>query len=143
MVRLATVPSHYCRSSPTYADKKFLPNGTTISALHEIPKRHTKAALEKIRAVGITKFTEAFHRKNLSVFIPRKDQCDVCVGHGSGNVEDGEFRAHRRKVKRAKKYNRRNERQSENDNSINVFTMDLQKVLLAPRTNASKMYYKT
>ena len=93
--------------------------------------------------MGITKFTEAFHWKNFSVFIPRKDQCDVCVAHDTGNINDEQFRTHRRKVKRARKHKNRDEKRSETDQSTSVFTMDLQKVLLAPRTNASEMYYKT
>lgn len=31
---------------------------------------------------------------NLSVYHPKKDMCDVCVGHGVGNISDEQYNMH-------------------------------------------------
>ena len=81
---LPTVDSHYCRSTATYKDKKFLHPGTTIAQLHR--EYRQAAATAGVRAVGIKYFTEVFHEGKYSVFIPRKDKCDVCVFHSSTGI---------------------------------------------------------
>ena len=50
-------------------------------------KEYSATAQEShVRVVGRKFFTELFHKLKFSVLIPRKDQCDVCVGEKHGNV---------------------------------------------------------
>lgn len=76
---------------------------------------------------------------NMSVFRPKKDECDVCVGHQTKNVTDDVYNLHQilKEEARADK-----EKDKQAEDAI-TFTMDLQSVLLSPKTNVSAMYYKT
>ena len=89
---LPTVPSHYCRNSPAYQEKKFLEPGTTLAQLH----RDYKQAAEDggYRAVCIKIFNEIFHKLNYSIFIPRKDQCDTCISAKHGNIDEDSYQSH-------------------------------------------------
>lgn len=134
---LPSLPSHYCRSA--YKDRKFLYPGTTIAHLHV----EYKAAAETAgnRVVCLTKFSEIFHEENYSVFIPRKDQCDVCVSAKHGNIDDATHQAHILAKNQARAEKETDKHAASEEKS--VWTMDLQAVLLCPKTKASALYYKT
>ncbi len=136
---LPTVPSHYCRNTPSYQNKKFLEPDVTISGLHAEYKK--AAAAGGKRVVNIKTFSETFHNLNYSVFTPRKDQCDTCVAAKYGNQNEADYLAHinnknEARAEKAKDKENANERKS-------VWTIDTQAVLLCPKTNASALYYKT
>ena len=89
---LPTVPSHYCRNVPSYKEKKFLGPGTTKTHLF---REYQKAAGQVgARAVGMTFFSKIFDEEKYSVFSPRKDQCDICMGAKHGNVDQQIVNAH-------------------------------------------------
>ncbi|XP_077970815.1 uncharacterized protein LOC144425206 [Styela clava] len=136
---LPTVDSHYCRKLPSYRKIKFLYLGTTISAIH----RHYQnvAEEENRRVVSEAYFNEIFHRYKYSVFIPRKDQCDKCVGYKHGNMSTVEYSLHI-KLKDDARKEKITDKDSASANK-SVWTMDLQAVLLCPRTRASTSYYRT
>lgn len=92
---LPTVDSHYCRNTKTYKDKKFLYPGTTIAQLHR--EYQQAAGTAGMRAVGEYHFRNVFHEEKYSVFIPRKDQCDVCVSFKHGNISRAEYDAREQK----------------------------------------------
>ena len=48
-------------------------------------KKHI--ALIMVTPYHKTGFTELFHELNLSLYRPKKDQCDTSVGYEAGNVE--------------------------------------------------------
>ena len=136
---LPTVPSHYCRSSAFAKDKKYLNPGTTILQLY---KEYSATAQEShVRVVGRKFFTELFHKLNFSVFILRKDQCDVCVGEKHGNVSKEKYDLHI-KLKDEARDEKTKDKEAAND-KISVWTMDMQAVLLCPKSKASSLYYKT
>ena len=79
---------------------------------------------------------------NLALFQPKKDQCDICVAHNTGNLSDEEWEFHLSKKEAARKEKALDkERASENDRLL-VTTMDIQAVLLSPCLKASALYYK-
>ena len=129
---------YYCRSTSTYKNKKFLHPGKTLSQLHR--EYVQTAATAEVRAVGIRHFTDVFHEENYSVFIPRKNQCDVCVSFKHGNINKVEYDANVAKKDEARQEKSRDKDSANNEKS--VWTMDLQAVLLSPRTQASSMYLK-
>lgn len=134
---LPTVPSHYCRQVPSYQDKNFLEPGTFQSALY---KEYRKAADESGgRIVSETYFRNAFDEQKYSVFVPRNDQCDICVGAKTGNIDQDTLIAHRELKAQTEKAK---DKQEVSD-KLSVWTMDLECVLLCPKTKASSMYYKT
>lgn len=136
---LPTVDSHYCRKVDTYKDKKFLHPGTTIANLHREYKQ--AAVIAGVRAVGIKFFSGRFHDGKYSVFIPRKDQCDVCVSFKHGNLNKTDYDAHIVYKDQARDDKAKDKESSNTTKS--VWTMDLQAVLLCPKTKASSLYYKT
>ena len=87
---IATVPSHYCRAA--YRNRKFMEPGTTLSSLFKLYQK--KAADEGVRSACYTLFNKRFHALGFSVFVPRKDQCDMCVKHKVGAISDADHALH-------------------------------------------------
>ncbi|KAI4815154.1 hypothetical protein KUCAC02_005316 [Chaenocephalus aceratus] len=136
---LPTVPSHYSRQVPSYQDKKCVEPGTVLSDLH---KEYQKAAGKSgARVVSETYFRKVFSEQKYSVSVPKKDQCDVCIGAKVGNIDQDTLTTHM-KLKAQAQAEKAKDKQESSD-KLSVWTMDLQSVLLCPKTKASKMYYKT
>ena len=127
---LLSVPSHYCRKTNAYKDKNFLYPGTTIVNLHAEYQNSTDAV--RFRVVCQARFREVFHQENYSVFIPRKDQCDICVSAKHDNIDDLIFQAHLNSKDQARAEKSADKEAAQERKS--VWTMDLQAVLLCPRT---------
>lgn len=79
-------------------------------------------------------------RKICCVCIPRKDQCDVCGSFKHMNISTAEYDAHE-KNDEARQEKSRDKESANKEKS--VWTMNLQAVLLCPKTQASCLYYKT
>ena len=134
-----TVPSHYCRKVPSYKEKKFLYPGTTKSNLYrEYRKSAEKAG---VRVIGETFFNKVFEKEKLSVFTPRKDQCDLCVSAKHGNTDQDALEVHI-KAKNEARAEKASDKEKSSD-KMSVWTVDVQAVLICPKTQASAMYYKT
>lgn len=132
---LPKIESHYCRAS---TKKLYLePLWLSKTALYEFYKNDW--CLQKnINPMSITRFKQVFIAKNLSLFRPKKDECDICAAFKHNNIEEDVYQNHINKKKKA-----RIEKQKDKDSQIKTFTVDLQAVLLAPKNNVSSMYYKT
>ena len=99
-------------------------------------KEYSATAQEShVRVVGRKFFTELFHKLKFSVLIPRQDQCDVCVGEKHGNVSKEEYDLHI-KLKDEARDEKTKDKEAANDK------MDMQAVLLCPKSKASSLYYK-
>lgn len=137
LLAIPTVPSHYCRKQPSYEGKRFIHEGRSQRQLYS---DYTQSSQEKgFHAVGWKYFNGAFHRLNLSVFIPKKDQCDVCVGFKHGNIAQNVYDHH---IERKSAAQEMKAIDKLTDN-VSVWTMDLESVLMCPKTKASAMYYRT
>ena len=125
---LPTVPSHYCRNVPAYQSKKFLYPGATKANLHA---EYTAAATEaKARVVGLKYFSNVFSEKKFSVFIPRTDQCDICVSAKHGNLNQAALDKHVKAKDEARAEKARDKAAA--SEKMSVWTMDMQAVLLCP-----------
>lgn len=141
LCELPTVESHYCRKTETYKNKKFLLPGTKVTELHT---DYCQSATEQDkRAVGLTIFRKMFQSFGFSVFVPKKDQCEKCIQAGLGTLGVESHSAHIQEKNLAREKKNDDKAAAASDNSVSVWTMDLQAVLLCPKTNASSMYYKT
>ncbi len=136
---LPKMDSHYCRNTPTYKDKKFLYPGHTVAQLHR--EYVESAKTERVRPLSYKTFSDIFHEENYSVFVPRKDRCDVCEAYKHGNISQQEYDEHT-KLKNDARDEKTRDKESASETK-SVWTMDLQAVLLCPKTNASSMYYRT
>lgn len=134
---LVKMESHYCRASST---KLYLePNWQSKRELYRFYKE-SWCLNEHVKPVSLTIFYLVFEKQNLSLYRPKKDQCVVCVGYKSKNINEEEYREHLQLKKEARD---EKEKDKISQNSDLVLTMDLQSVLLAPFSKVSLMYYKT
>lgn len=83
-------------------------------------------------------FFERFNKENYSIYIPKKDLCDTCVAFSTKNLDHEEYEIHQKMKEEA-----REEKSKDKLSASAVFTMDLQAVLLCPKSTVSSMYYKT
>lgn len=63
------------------------------------------------------------------------DLCDTCVSFQTGNITENEYNDHIERKNEA-----RTEKSNDKDSQNDVFTMDLQSVLLCPKSNLSSLY---
>lgn len=134
---LPKLESHYCRKS---SSKLYLePRWRSKAELYTFYKSDWLAnKYYAEQPAGLTLFKYIFEESNLSLFSPKKDECDICVGHRTQNISEVIYQEHR-----AKKDEARNEKEKDKESLNKVFTMDLQSVLLCPQSNVSALYYKT
>lgn len=136
LLDLPKVPSHYCRSS---SSKMYLePFFKSISHLHTQYKQ--SCADHSIQPLSRQVFTNTFNDLNLSLFHPKKDQCDTCCAFKAGNIEAAVWEEHcvKKDDARAEKVK---DKQLANNTTL-VACMDLQGLLLCPKLQASALYYK-
>jgi hypothetical protein len=57
----------------------------TLSHTHEVYKQWCEET--KVPAVQRKAFSEVLHKNKISIFKPRKDQCDMCVSFKEANVQ--------------------------------------------------------
>lgn len=86
--------------------------------------------------LSIAKFYNSLDSENIALFRPKKDECEKCMSHKLGYMADTDHKSH---------IDRKNAARVEKDkmNEEFVFTLDMQAVLLAPKSNVSSLYYKT
>lgn len=131
---LPNLESHYCRSS---SSKKYLELiWKSKNQLYRVYKEECNR--KGIPVLSDASFSNAFSDMNYSLFRPKKDQCDICLGFKTKNIEESLYKEHIKK-----KIEARDAKLKDKEEGKWVFTMDLQSVLMAPLTNASAMYYKS
>ena len=136
---LPKLESHYCRASTS---KLYLePMWQSHSALYKEYVANCRRSNK--RAMSRSIFSSVFENMNLSLYSPKKDQCDICVMHKLGHLSDVDYQAHQLKKEEARAEKTRDKDDASRDITKLVFTMDLQAVLLAPKLKASASFYKT
>ena len=138
MSSLAIVPLYYCRNACSHT--KFLEPGTTLVSLYDEYRARAEASNFKIASYPI--LSKHFHSENYSVFVPRKDQCDVCLGATCkyGLVSQTELAEHRAMKARAQQEKESDKAAAKLDPTLYVWTMDVQAVMIYPKTAASCMF---
>ena len=134
---LPKLPSHYCRQSST---KQYLydeiPNQVKLYQIFvDFCQKEGKTA------PGRNVLARERKSKNIDFYQPKKDRCDTCVSNETGNCDEDKFNEHIAKKTSAR--NAKNQDKTDDDPTHSVWTMDVQAVLIAPRLNASALYYKT
>ena len=92
--------------------------------------------------MSMTVFTEELKQANIGIFIPRKDQCDVCCEYKQGNCSEITYKEHRDR-KEAAQREKDKDKTEFSVSRTKVICMDVQRVLLAPSLNASAIFFKT
>lgn len=138
--KLPTLPSHYCRSSSNkvYLESLF-ESKTALYNAYE-----SELAQTKKKVICKTDFFQEFDRRNLALYSPKKDCCDLCEGFKYGHISQADYDTHQnRKTQARDAKNVSKEFAINNSDKYASLTMDVQAVKLAPYIRASSMYYKT
>lgn len=130
------VPSHYCRSS---SSRQYVDN-SLISKQNMYKLFKLWCSENERTATHLKAFKGILEENKISIFKPRKDQCDTCVGYKCGTVSVEVYNAHRAK-EQAGREAKATMKASANEDNL-VITMDLQSVLTCPKVLASSSYYK-
>lgn len=135
---LPKMPSHYCRQSST---KMYLePLVNSKFHLYKIYKDYCQGRGET--PFSRFKFDSTFDDMNLSIFLPKKDQCDTCIGHEAGHISEETYNIHLSNKEKARQEKAKN-KQSSILGENHCLVMDVQSVKLSPVLAASAIYYKT
>lgn len=131
---LPKVESHYCRSS---SNKLYLePYWSSKAKLYEFYCNDWCKQKNKIPLSTCT-FHKMFEDLNLSLYRPKKDQCDTCIAFKHNHIDKKTYDDHIKKKEDARK-----SKEFDKANEEHVYTVDLQSLLLSPKSNASALYYR-
>ncbi|CAG9765834.1 unnamed protein product [Ceutorhynchus assimilis] len=137
--QLPKLPAHYCRkdTSKLYLEQSF----QTFTDLY---KAYTDYCTEVDTGQPLNRkiFRKAFKEKNLSIFSPKKDQCNTCFSYKYNNIEESKWKTHIENKNKAREEKIKDKKLAEEGKCI-VLTMDLQAVKLSPYVPAGKLYFKT
>lgn len=95
---VAKMESHYCRRHKQRVFRTSL--GIKSHIFNEYRR---KAAAENKEAVQWSTFQRVFHEMNLSLYAPKKDQCDTCSQYSAGSLPQFDDDAHQERKKLGKK----------------------------------------
>ncbi|CAH1155702.1 unnamed protein product [Phaedon cochleariae] len=132
--------SHYCRSStsklyvePIYQSKMDLYRAYKIYCQDMV-----------VEPVKPSRFKKEMDNLNIAIHSPKKDQCDLCVGYQTKNIDEEVYQSHIRRKNEARDAKSEDKALAQgNPEEIAVMTMDVQAVKLAPLLQASAIYFKT
>lgn len=130
---LAKLDAHYSRlrTSKLYLE----PIWQSKADLYREYKKFSLLENSETDMVSIKTFSMVFEELNLGLFLPKKDQYDVCANFKAKNLSEEEYSKHQKRKENARK-------EKDKIESSHVYCMDLQKVLLSPHSNVSSFYYK-
>lgn len=125
--------SHYCRSSTskTYLEPVF----NSLTCLYKEYVKHCNERVCASRRV----FTEVFESLNIGLFVPKKDQCDICVGFDAGNISADIYNEHQNRKINSREEKNPDKLFCQTNHSVKVLTMDVQAVLLSPKNECKRI----
>ena len=127
------VDSHYCRKQTTrvYVEPVF----RSKTHLYTVYVNDCKE--KELPYLRRTNFLAVLGELKISIYKPKKDQCDVCIAHKVGTISEDEYKGHINVKEEARAM-----KDEAKKNAKHVYVMDIEAVLLCPRTQASAMYFK-
>lgn len=132
---LPTMEAHYCRASST--KNYLLSEWTSKEELYRFYKKEW-CGPKNIQPLSGTTFKKAFESKNMALFRPKKDECEICNKFKEGYISEEDYSLHT-----SRKMEARKELEKDKENEKFLYTVDVQAVLLSPKSNISSLYYKT
>ena len=131
--------SHYCRNTESYRNKRFLYTGTSVTYIY---KDYCDANIYAFRVFDFFS-SHVSLLKPQCIFVPRKDQCELCIRSNLGTLSEESQRKHIHDKNVAREQKNKDKAEADGDETKSFWTMDLQSVLLCPKSNASSLYFKT
>ena len=112
----------------------------TLIKLYDVYKARCQAF--KKTAFSLSKFSDVFKGKSLSLYKRKKDKCNTCTGHDEGNVSNEAFLAHQ-KLKDEGFALKEKDKCSADSISKFVLTADTESLLQAPLNNSDIMFFRS
>ncbi|KAJ8685237.1 hypothetical protein QAD02_021030 [Eretmocerus hayati] len=138
------VESHYTRKD---SSKEYLEEGLSIKAMYGLCKEWAEDNQRPIASEH--QYTKIFSEEfNIGFFVPKKDQCDICVGYKQATPEvksalDRDYQAHLKNKTVARLMKDADAiRAKENTENFCMACYDFQKILSTPKSESSSLYYK-
>lgn len=92
-------------------------------------------------ALSLYIFHVLFKKLNISIFKPKKDQCDTCTKYNINQLDEKEYTRHRLNIQVIRN-EKKNDKMAAESNRRHMFAMDVQAVKLCPNISASAVFYK-
>ena len=136
--KVPKAPSHYCRrdTTKTYLSVIF----PTLIKLYDVYKARCQAF--KKTAFSLSKFSDVFKGKSLSLYKRKKDKCNTCTGHDEGNISNEAVLVHQ-KLKDEGFALKEKDKCSADSISKFVLTADTESLLQAPLNNSDIMFFRS
>lgn len=132
------MPSHYCRKEST---KLYLE--ANIQTKRELYRINVKEATKSGQKVASRKlFEDVLKDKNIALFEPTKDACDLYCWYKADNITEEIYQQHvsRKDLARQEKTL---DKEAAKKGMLHALTADLHAVKLCPFLTASALYFKT
>ncbi|BES90489.1 Hypothetical protein NTJ_03297 [Nesidiocoris tenuis] len=130
------LPSHYCRADTNHL---YLQDVTSYKQLHD---RYKQYCVESdVRPLNRCTFRKEMVKQRLSIFQPRKDQCDTCTSYSYKNISEEHYKAHLEKKQQARE-EKNIDKQKAIDGECHTICSDLMAVKMIPTLQNSTAYYK-
>lgn len=129
--KLPKMPSHYCRKNTKkcYLEENF----QSKADFYNDYKTNAKDKSQKPLSYFV--FSEMFENLNLTIFRPKKDQCDTCISFKLKHISDEEYKAHQDSKEKAR-IAKDSDKELAQSGKAHIFVMDVQSVKLAPATHS-------
>lgn len=137
------IESHYTRANTS---REFIDGGLTIKEMH----RNYLSSRESMQSANYDMYARIFNTEfNVSFFIPKKDQCDLCESYNNSTGEDKlklqkPYEEHQKQKDLSRKEKSKDVETTKNgDDETIVAIYDLQAVIPVPTGNSSAFFYKS
>lgn len=142
---VARIESHYLRANTS---REYIDVGLTVAELHRDYQRIREADNKPF--ANYDKYFRIFYTEfNISFFVPKKDQCDVCESYKNATGEEkqkleknyAEHQSQKELSRKEKKIDIERSKMTESNDIVAIY--DLQAVMPVPIGESSAFYYKS
>ncbi|CAG9826814.1 unnamed protein product [Diabrotica balteata] len=84
---------------------------------------------QQLQPVSKVLFHVVFKNKNIGFFLPKKDQCEICLKHKLGKIRNEEYDDHQNRKVEPRNKKETDKESAENSSEVQVYAVDVQKVL--------------
>lgn len=131
------LPSHYCRKETT---RLYLQTDITSKAqFYNIYVE--KCGKEGKQPLSRFTFDRQLKKQKISLYAPKKDQCDTCTAYKHGNLKKESYDTHRLLKERAREEKARDKLCAQ-EKQVHVLCVDVMAVKLLPLIEASSAYFR-
>ena len=138
--RFPRMESHYKRKNTS---RKFLSPDLTVAKMHQMYMAENK---DRENVASYEKYHKVFKSQNLSFFVPKKDQCGLCLTvREDPDVNDDLREKYNDHIAQKEKtrVDKDSSKQKAGENPTHaVFAFDLEQVIFLPLSNRSEIFYK-